>query len=453
MIILKKFGEYIEESYQHKLSSDVLHHARRALLDWHAALICGANSATAAMLISSYQDDIGHGSCSVVGSNQKFSARSSAFINGSISHIAEFDDIFRDGAYHPGCPTISGSFALAELNDLTVEKLLEAIVVGYEISTRIAKVIQPSHYRFFHTTGTVGVFGSAAACSSVLGLSASRSCDALATAGSFASGLQQAFRSNSMTKPMHAGHAAEVGVNAALAAKAGMTGTADLLEGSVGFGAAMSINPRWDQVFHGLGSEFNISQMTFKNHGCCGHTFPAIDGVAAILDKEKIELNSIQKISIGTYRAACDVCSYRHPKTPFEAKFSLSYTVAARIILGRVREKSFLSDAISRSDIHELENKIDTYVDEGSTARFPDNREAQIRIELNDGTILTHHQLTRHGDPDDPLTDQELEDKFIELVEPRLGKTTADHLVEAIMNSKNIMVKDLSKIWAVNQSI
>jgi 2-methylcitrate dehydratase PrpD len=219
---------------------------------------------------------------------------------------------------------------------------LQAIVIGYEVSTRIAEVVQPSHYAFFHTTGTVGVFGAAAACSSLLGLNAEQSMHAMATACTFASGLQQAFRSDSMTKPMHAGHAAEVGLNAAYCALVGITGTPDILEGPAGFGAAMSKDPRWQDVLKGLGEVFNITQMTFKNHGCCGHTFPAIDGAQYLMRTHKVDASQIRAITLQVYRASAEVCAYRHPKTAFEAKFSLTHTVACGILFGAVREKRFL---------------------------------------------------------------------------------------------------------------
>ena len=447
MTILQKFAEFIEASHSVRYSDEVFNHARRALLDWQGALIAGSNTEAADKLRLAYQDEIGFGGCSISGSSKKSSVRAAAFINGTISHIAEFDDIFRDGAYHPACPTISSVFALAEANDLSIQPLLRAIIAGYEVSTRIAKVIQPSHYEFFHTTGTVGVFGSAAACSQLLGLNAVQACDALATAGTFASGLQQAFRSDSMTKPMHAGHAAEVGVNAALTAKAGMTGTADLLEGLAGFGAAMSKNPRWSEVFDGLGSSYNITKMTFKNHGCCGHTFPAIDGIAYLILENHVKPEDIKKIKIGAYRATCDVCAYRHPASPFEAKFSLTYTVAARIILGRVREKAFLPEALSNNAIYALEDRIEFYLDDECSSKFPEHRSAKVEIHLQNGAVLTHYQLTRHGDPDDPLSNQELVDKFLELTVPRIGLAAAEKLVELTMTSQDAGVKHLSNIW------
>ena len=448
MTLLQEFGRFIESCQSQPFSATTMHHARRALLDWHGALIAGSNTDAAKRLIKAYVEELGVGKCSIAGVSQKTFSRAAAFINGTISHISEFDDIFRDGAYHPACPTISAAYALAESRDDSVEHLLAAIIVGYEVSTRISKVIQPSHYEFFHTTGTVGVFGSAAACSYLLGLNASQACDAMSTAGTFASGLQQAFRSDSMTKPMHPGHAAEVGLNAALLAQAGMTGTPDLLEGDAGFGAALCKNPRWGELFNNLGESWNIEHITFKNHGCCGHNFPAIDAVAHLLNNHPINLENIAQIRVGGYKATNEVCKYVHPTSPFEAKFSLTYTVSARIVLGRVREKAFLADALANPDIYALEDKVVLSIDQECTDKFPVHRSAKVEIETKDGSVYSHYQHTRHGDPDEPLTDQELLDKFIELAEPRIGLSSAHSLSSALLNTSPPSISSLSKIWA-----
>jgi 2-methylcitrate dehydratase PrpD len=164
MTLLQEFGQFIEASHRTSFTQHTMHSARRALLDWHGALIAGSDTDAAIRLRSAYAEEFGAGECSIAGIDQKVFSRAAAFMNGTISHIAEFDDIFRDGAFHPACPTIAAVFALAEQRNDSIEELLTAIIVGYEVSTRISKVIQPSHYQFFHTTGTVGVFGAAAAC-------------------------------------------------------------------------------------------------------------------------------------------------------------------------------------------------------------------------------------------------------------------------------------------------
>jgi 2-methylcitrate dehydratase PrpD len=209
----------------------------------------------------------------------------------------EFDDIFRDAGYHPGSPTIAAALAAAQANKADAASLLKAIVIGYEVSTRIGLAVMPSHYKYWHTTGTVGTFGAAAAVAAVLGLDATRAAHGLASSVTMAAGLQQTFRSESMTKPMHAAHAAEAGALAAMAAGRGMTCALDMFEGEAGFGAAMSSGADWSRAASGLGADYNITQMTFKNHGCCGHAFPAIDGALFLQQTERFAPADVRHIT------------------------------------------------------------------------------------------------------------------------------------------------------------
>src|SRR5690606_20192821 len=151
----------------------------------------------------------------------------------------------------------------------------------------IGAALGRTHYKFWHNTGTVGTFGAAAAVSSLYGLQAQPFTHALATAATFASGLQQAFRMDSMSKPLHSGRAAEGGLAAAQMARAGITGSLDVLDGEAGLGYAMSNGPDWQPYLSTLGQTFNITRMTFKNHACCGHTFSPIDAALVLKDRLK----------------------------------------------------------------------------------------------------------------------------------------------------------------------
>src|SRR5258707_2224829 len=162
---------------------------------------------------------------------------------------------------------------------------LRGVVVGYEISTRIGAAMGRRNYKYWHNTGTIGCFGAAAACSEILNLDANKFAHSLATVATFSAGLQQAFRMDSMSKPLHAGRAAEAGLTAALAAREGVTGSLDVLEGEAGYGRAMGEDPDWERCPAPPGAAFHIKRMTFKNHGCCGHTFAAIDGALELQGK------------------------------------------------------------------------------------------------------------------------------------------------------------------------
>ena len=428
--ILDKLAAYAQREAARELPADVLHHAKRAVLDWFAALYPGTRVAPTTLLARAHFRELGHGRCSLPGLRTHAFPATAAWINGTASHAVEFDDIFRDAVYHPGVPTIAAALAVAEDAELSGLELLKAVVVGYEISTRIGAALQPSHYRFFHTTGTVGSFGSAAAAAYLLAPGdAAVMRNALATAASFAAGLQQAFRSESMTKALHGGHAAASGVTAALGAVQGVTGAADMLEGEVGFGAAMAQGPVWERATEGLGERYNITQVTQKSHGCCGHTFAAIDALLALRGElGEPWRHRLRAIEVATYQTALDVTGNADPRSAQQARFSLPYVLAQAWLHGSVRLAAFgdarLADPVARA----LMQRVTLEADPVLSAGFPSMRAARVRLVLDDGRTLEQFAPHRRGDPEAPLGDAELNDKFDELATPVIGPDAAQAL-------------------------
>ena len=303
------------------------------------------------------------------------------------------------------------------------------MVAGYEISTRIGVALGRAHYKYWHNTGTVGSFGAAAAAASLYGLEAGPYAHALATVGTFAAGLQQAFRMDSLSKPLHAGRAAEAGVLAALAARAGITGSLDILEGEAGMGVAMSNGPDWQQALATLGTDFHITRMTFKNHACCGHTFAAIDGALSLQARHGTPAADISKVRIATYRPALEVAGYENPQTPAEARFSLKFVVATALLYGSVRLSAFEPQRLADAPIRALMKRIELTVDPELDASFPGQRAARVTMETHNGHCEEFLQPTRKGDPEQPLSDGELDGKFLELAAPVVGEARAKALL------------------------
>ena len=408
MHLVERFAGFAEDLRGKPLPPEVAHHARRAVIDWHAALYAGSVMAPATLLEKAFVDR---------------SARTTALINGTAAHTAEVDDIFRDGIYHPGAPTIAAAHALG----MERGNFLRSVVVGYEISTRIGAAMGRAHYRYWHNTGTIGCFGAAAACAELLGLERGKFAHALATVATFSAALQQAFRMDSMSKPLHAGRAAEAGVEAALMAREGVTGSLDVLEGEAGFGRAMGDNPDWERALATLGREFNVTRMTFKNHSCCGHTFAAIDGALALQKRLGVAARDIGAVEVATYRAGLEVAHYEAPRTPAEARFSMKYVVATALTHGNVRLAAFSDHRIQDRGTRELMSKIRVSLDPQLDAAFPGQRAA--RVTINGEQWL---QPTRIGDPDAPLSDAQLEEKYRELASPVIGRNAADKLLERL---------------------
>jgi 2-methylcitrate dehydratase PrpD len=428
-MLLQKIADYAVKEQTSKLPKQAIHHAKRAVIDWYASLLPGSRIAPAVQLEQALADELDHGRAKLA-HGRRATVRAAALINGSASHAVEFDDIWRNAVYHPGAPVIAAALAIAQSQNATGEQFLRGIIVGYEVSTRIGEAVMPSHYKYWHTTGTVGCFGAAAAAATLLGCNREQFMNAIGTVATFAAGLQQAFRSEAMSKPLHAGRAAEAGVLAALAAAKGLTGVHDILEGEVGFGAAMSVNPDWAQATKGLGSHYNITQVTFKNHGCCGHTFPSLDAVIELRNKHKLVPKDIAKIRIATYQGGLNVVDNYKPEGDYQAKFSLPYVAAHALIHGSVRLNAFEPDRLNDPQLRALMAKVELAADPELSRNFPRQRAARVEIETTDGRKLSHFQETRKGDPEMPLTDAELNDKYVELVAPVLGDAGARALLK-----------------------
>jgi len=436
-MLLAKIADYAVREQSSRLHPDVIHHAKRAVIDWYASLLPGSLVAPATLLEQALAEDLDRGRARL-GSGRRATLRAAALINGAASHSVEFDDIYRDAGYHPGSPVISAALAAAQAQGVSGETFLRGVIVGYETSTRIGEAVMPSHYKYWHTTGTVGSLGAAAAVATILGCNHEQFMHALATVGTFAAGLQQAFRSQAMSKPLHGGHAADAGALAAMAAAKGVTGALDILEGEVGFGAAMSVNPQWEKATRGLGKDYHIVHVTFKNHGCCGHTFAPIDAVLLLQKQHGFTWRDVKRARIATYKAGLDIVDNAKPEGAYQAKFSLQYTVAHALVHGSVRLNAFLPERLDDPDVRAVMQKIECVADPELSKGYPNQRAAQVEIETNDGKKFAHFQPTRKGDPEMPLTDEELNDKYLELATPVLGDAAARALLELLWRTEKL---------------
>ena len=450
-MILRQLAGFVADLRTRELPRDVMHAAARCIVDWMAATIPGGNQPPATLLASALGGEMGIGTAALIPSGQKAGARAAALINGCAAHTIEFDDIYRDALYHPGAPTISAALAIAQEHHVDGDLFLRSVIAGYELSTRIGVVVQPTHYNFWHTTGTVGTFGAAAAAATVLGLDSEGCAHALATSGTLAAGLQQAFRSDSMSKPLHSGHAAETGLLAALAAERGVTGTLDILEGPRGFGAAMSNNPDFSRTLDDIDA-FNIRHMTFKNYSACGHTFAAIDAARELRSQYQLAAPDLESIQIATYAKALEVAGNPTAHTVFEAQFSLSYCVAVALATGSARLEAFTQEQLRDPSIRSLMSRTQLSVDPAAESAYPRQRAATVTLRTRDGRTLTAHAPTRKGDPDNPLSDAELSDKFMELVAPITGRTAAHDLLGVLWKIESVADLAALPLPAVVQS-
>nr|CAD6603970.1 MmgE/PrpD family protein [Rhizobium sp. TCK] len=416
------------------LPEEVDWQTRRTILDWFGSMLPGCLDGPGPALAKVLASGRGEGRAISYVDGSVGTSRHAALLNGVTSHTAEFDDIFRDGGYHPGSPTISAALAVAQDVGASGDAFRRAVIGGYEVGCRIAIALQPSHYRDWHITATVGTIGAAVSTAMLLGGTADTIAHAIAISTSFAGGHQENLQGLGNTKPLHCGHAAEAGVLAGLAATAGVTGSLDSLHAPHGYAAASSdTTGNWQAALDGLGEWTSITRMTFKNHGCCGHIFPTLDGVRTLQSQVGFQADDIHSITVRGYGPTAAICNRMTVETARDARFSVQYCVGALLTIGRVRMEAFTPEALARDDIRAIMPKVVVVEDAEIAAAYPSRRMARLRVELTDGRVLDHFQETRKGDPDDPLTDAELVEKYDELAAVALGDQDREGLKQQVL--------------------
>ncbi len=330
-----------------------------------------------------------------------------AFALGALTHIVEMDDLHRKSVTHPGCVVIPAVLAMAIKLNLSGHDILRAVLHGFEACTRMGSAVGTEHYKIWHNTATCGPFGSAMAVSSLLKLNKSQTVNALGNAGTQASGFWQFMETGAMSKHLHAGRAAESGLLAAELAEKGFTGPLKIIEGEKGMFAGMCTDPSPEKLIENSDDRWQLHQTSIKPWPSCRHTHPVID--AALEITNEVDMNTVKSISIETYQAAVNVCNRTRPNSLYEAKFSLQHCVLAALIDGKVDFNSFNKQ--SRQRIGEWINCVDVSVTENYESAYPDAWGACVLIKFTDGTQINVSRSKCKGDPDMPVSHDELIDK------------------------------------------
>src|SRR5580700_7767406 len=338
----RRLAEFLAAARYSDLPATVVEDAKRAVLDWLGSALAGSLESPARMT-QQYVAALGVSDQATVFSSGRSSASGAALANGVASHILEFDDIHKTSTVHAAAPVISAALAVAEREGADDRAFLLAVVLGYEAALRVGEAVNPSHYRYWHPTGTAASFGAAAAAGSLMQLSAAQMLDALGSAGTQAAGLWEFNTDGAMSKHLHPGKAAFNGILSADLARLGFTGATRILEGERGFFRAMSDSFDESRITDGLGERWKIAENCYKLHSCCGHTHTAID---VALELRSQVMGPPRHVLIETYGPGYEIVKELAPRTPYQAKFSIAYCVAVALLDGRVGLNQFSPDRL-----------------------------------------------------------------------------------------------------------
>ena len=439
MTLSKTLAEYTCKIRFEDLPKDVVEFTKICILDWYGSAVAGKDEPPIQAIKELMEEWGGHEQASLV-TGGRSSIGNAVLVNAASSHIVELDDIHKSSIIHAATVVIPAAVAVAEAYDLSGKDLITAVVVGYEVCYRIGEAVSPSHYYFWHNTATCGTFGSAAAVAKLLNLNVEQTVYALGNAGSQAAGLWEFIEDGANTKQLHTAKAAYNGTLAAVLAKKNFTGASRILEGKRGFFESMSEAADPSKITANLGSEFKITENSFKIHASCRHTHPAIDCVLDIMNKHAISYQDIKKITVHTYQTVLNITDNPNPGTVYAAKFSSQFCAALAAVKGSASLRDFSVESLRDPEIVKLIGKVEVLVDSYYEEAYPEKWGAKVEVELEDGRVFSEATDYPKGDPEKMASKEELIQKFIAMTADKLENPLED--VEAIFKLDQISTRE-----------
>jgi len=405
-------------------SDAVDHEGHRTFLNWVGCAVGAATHDAMRAALAGVQMLQPAPQATVLGRRERVDMAGAALLNGISSHTFDFDDTHLKTIIHPAGPVASAALALAEHLGASGRALIDALVLGIDVSCRIGNVIYPEHYdRGWHITGSTGTLGAAAACARLLGLDEEHTAMALGIAASQPVGLREQF--GTMTKPFHPGGAARAGLLSALLAKHGFTASARALEAPRGYAQVVSTKTAWHEATDELGERFEISFNTYKPFACGIVIHPSIDACVQ-LRQQGVQPDDVARIELKVHSLVLELTGKKEPDDGLAAKFSVYHGCAVGLMFGRAAEAEYDDAIVTRDDVVALRRKVVATIDDAI-----DEASADVTAVLRDGRRV--HVFVEHaiGSLQRPMSDAALEAKFTTQAEPILGAARSAQLVAA----------------------
>lgn len=428
----QQLAEFVVETAYNDLPDPVIAHAKTAILDYLGVAVYGAEHEVGER-IASYVDGCMGGEESTVIGRGSASTTGAALANGVFGHAIDYDDTFESIVLHPTAPTFAATLAASEASDATGREVLLGYVVGVETAYRVGHATYPSHYeKGWHATGTIGSFGATAAAASVMQLDAETTAQAFGIVASGSSALKKNF--GTMTKPLHAGHAAEQGVRAALLAAEGFTSDPAVLNETLGYGAVMTSEGGYDPaaLIADLGAEWGTLDIGFKPYPSGVITHAAMEALREQVVDQDLRPEDVARIEVALDAAASEMLHHKEPTDGLQAKFSIEFCLAAVL---RERDPGiheftdgYVTSQATRDEIEKVERAFEPNVLGGDYAGYG----ARVTIETVDGETLTTTMRRAPGSPSNPVSNERLRAKFDENVAARTDESHAQELADAV---------------------
>jgi 2-methylcitrate dehydratase PrpD len=405
-------------------SDAVEHEAHRTFMNWVGCAVGASRHESAEASLAALRMLEPAPQSTILGRGEKVDMASAALVNGITSHTFDFDDTHLKTIIHPAGPVASALLALAEVTGASGREVIDALVLGIDVSCRVGNCIYPDHYdRGWHITGSTGMLGAAAGCARLMKLDEQRTTMALGIAASQPIGMREQF--GTMTKPFHPGAAARAGLTSALLAKNGFTASPKAIEAPRGYAQVVSPKFDWNEITHELGERFEISFNTYKPFACGIVIHPTIDA-AVQLRAKGVTAEDVERVELRVNPLVLELTGKKEPQDGLQGKFSVYHGFAAGLIFGRAGEGEYDDAIVRREDVTALRRKVAATVDDAI-----DEAAADVTAILKDGRKV--HVFVEHaiGSLERPMSDKDLEMKFHSLADAVIGAAKASSLIDA----------------------
>ncbi|RDH80418.1 MmgE/PrpD family protein [Mycolicibacterium moriokaense] len=402
------------------LPADVVHQAVRCLVDWLGCTVAGSATGEGERTragIGVLDPGDGSRTAPIIGTRQRAGVGYAALANGIAAHVLDFDDTFNPDrtTIHGSAPLWPAIVAAAELVPVSGATAVEAFVAGFEVQTRVAVAAGPGHYDVgWHVTGTVGHIGAAAATARLLNLQPDQLLAAIGTGATQSAGMKVVY--GSMGKSLHPGKAAMDGLLAGLLARDGFTSSPESIEGHRGFLHLFSPDPVPSRAVEGLGQTWYLPRDGFKPYACGSLTHPPAQALLELRAEHGLDADDVASVDAYVHDYVKTTTGLAEPRTGLQGKFSIYHVLAVALADGAALPDQFTDERVADPALAALRERVHVHTD-------PEQNKdsARIRLTLKDGRTLDRHIAHNLGTPDNPMSDKQLQDKFVGLASPVLG--------------------------------
>lgn len=430
--VTRALARYIVAARYEDLPAPVRKEGIRTLLNWVGVAVGGSHHETVDRAIAAVAPFAGPAQASLLGRRERLDIMNAAFVNGISSHIFDFDDTHLKTVIHPGGPVISAILALAEYRPVSGKEFLNALVLGVETECRIGNAVYPNHYDIgWHITGTAGVFGAAAAAGKLLGLNEQQMVWALGLAASQPVGLRESF--GSMNKSFNPGRSASNGLLAALLAARDFTSSDGMIEAKRGWANTISTKQDYREITEGLGQRYEAALNTYKPFACGIVIHPAIDAAIRLRNEHGLKPEMVDSVALRVHPLVIELTGKKTPRSGLEGKFSVYHSVAIALIEGAAGERQYSDRAVRDAQTVSLRDRVTATIDPAIKAD-----QVAMTITLKDGRRLDKFIEHAIGSVEVPMSDQQLEAKFVDLARGILPDAQVRSLLDACWNVERL---------------